>query len=43
MYPTLGIDRALALYSAGSTFRFPVLVIDAGTALRFTGADSHLN
>ncbi|NEU73316.1 pantothenate kinase [Hassallia byssoidea VB512170] len=41
MYPTLGIDRALSLYGAGRTLGFPMLVIDAGTALTFTGADSH--
>ncbi|MDR9896300.1 pantothenate kinase [Aetokthonos hydrillicola Thurmond2011] len=40
MYPTLGIDRALALWGAGQNWSFPVLVIDAGTALTFTGADS---
>jgi type III pantothenate kinase len=39
MYPTLGIDRALALYGAGQTYGFPVLVIDVGTALTFTGVD----
>ena len=39
LYPTLGIDRALALLGAGETFAYPVLVIDAGTALTFTGAD----
>jgi type III pantothenate kinase len=39
MYPTLGIDRALALYGAGKTWGFPILVIDAGTALTFSGAD----
>ncbi|MBW4569093.1 MAG: pantothenate kinase [Tolypothrix carrinoi HA7290-LM1] len=43
MYPTLGIDRALSLYGAGRTFGFPMLVIDAGTALTFTGADSNKN
>ncbi|MGI8501997.1 MAG: pantothenate kinase [Hassallia sp.] len=43
MYPTLGIDRALSLYGASSTFGFPMLVIDAGTALTFTGADSEKN
>lgn len=43
MYPTLGIDRALSLYGAASTFGFPMLVIDAGTALTFTGADSDTN
>jgi type III pantothenate kinase len=37
MYPTLGIDRALALWGAGKTWGFPMLVIDAGTALTFTG------
>ncbi|MDB9374024.1 pantothenate kinase [Nodularia sphaerocarpa] len=40
MYPTLGIDRALALWGAGKTWGFPILVIDAGTALTFTGADA---
>ncbi|MDX2232626.1 MAG: pantothenate kinase [Leptolyngbyaceae cyanobacterium bins.349] len=39
MYPTLGIDRALALWGAIATLGRPVLVIDAGTALTFTGAD----
>ena len=41
LYPTLGIDRALALLGAGETFGYPMLVIDAGTALTFTGADVH--
>ncbi len=40
LYPSLGIDRALAVLGAGETFGYPVLVIDAGTALTFTGADS---
>ncbi len=43
LYPTLGIDRALALLGAGETWGFPILVIDAGTALTFTGADNHRN
>ncbi|EHC12231.1 pantothenate kinase [Fischerella thermalis] len=43
MYPTLGIDRALALWGAGKTWGFPMLVIDAGTALTFTGADANQN
>ncbi|GAX42495.1 Baf family transcriptional activator [Tolypothrix sp. NIES-4075] len=43
MYPTLGIDRALSLYGAGRTLGFPMLVIDAGTALTFTGADGDKN
>jgi type III pantothenate kinase len=41
MYPTLGIDRALALWGAAQTWGFPILVIDAGTALTFTGADAN--
>lgn len=41
MYHTLGIDRALALFGAGKSYGFPMLVIDAGTALTFTGADSN--
>jgi len=40
LYPTLGIDRALALWGAIVTVGSPVLVIDAGTALTFTGADA---
>ncbi|WP_290884177.1 pantothenate kinase [Fischerella sp.] len=43
VYPTLGIDRALALWGAGTTWGFPILVIDAGTALTFTGADANQN
>ncbi|MFN6527109.1 pantothenate kinase [Nostoc sp. ChiSLP03a] len=41
VYPTLGIDRALALWGAGTTWGFPMLVIDAGTALTFTAADAN--
>ena len=41
VYPTLGIDRALALWGAGKTWGFPMLVIDAGTAMTFTGADAN--
>lgn len=41
VYPTLGCDRALALSGAGETYGFPILVIDAGTALTFTGADTN--
>ncbi|NJK38790.1 MAG: pantothenate kinase [Oscillatoriales cyanobacterium RM2_1_1] len=37
LYPTLGIDRALAGLGAGAILGWPVLVIDAGTALTFTG------
>jgi type III pantothenate kinase len=39
LYPTLGIDRALALLGAGNQFGWPVLLIDAGTALTFTGGN----
>ncbi len=39
IYPTLGSDRALALWGAKETWGMPVLVIDAGTALTFTGCD----
>ena len=38
-YSTLGIDRALAVYGAGEVYGYPCLVIDAGTALTFTGVD----
>ncbi|MDZ8054270.1 MAG: pantothenate kinase [Aulosira sp. ZfuVER01] len=41
VYPTLGIDRALALWGAAKTWGFPMLVIDAGTALTFTAADDN--
>jgi type III pantothenate kinase len=39
-YPTLGLDRALALWGAIQTHGSPVLVIDGGTALTLTGADA---
>ena len=39
LYPTLGIDRALAVLGAGTKLGWPILVIDAGTAITFTGAD----
>jgi len=39
LYLSLGIDRALALLGASKTLGFPVLVIDAGTALTFTAMD----
>ncbi len=40
LYPSLGLDRALALWGAIATVGSPVLVIDAGTALTFTGGAS---
>jgi type III pantothenate kinase len=39
LYPTLGIDRALAVLGAGKKYGFPCLAIDSGTALTFTGVD----
>jgi type III pantothenate kinase len=39
LYPTLGIDRALAGFGAGEIYGYPVLVIDGGTALTITGID----
>lgn len=38
LYPTMGCDRILALWGAGQTYSWPVLVIDGGTALTFTAA-----
>lgn len=40
LYPTLGIDRALAAWGAGQQFGFPVLLIDGGTALTLTGINA---
>lgn len=40
VYPTLGIDRALALLGAIAAYGAPVLVVDGGTALTFTAADA---
>ncbi len=39
LYPTLGIDRALAVWGAIQIYGSPALVIDCGTALTFTGAN----
>jgi type III pantothenate kinase len=41
LYPTLGIDRALAIFGAGESYGYPVLVIDGGTALTITGVDDN--
>ncbi len=41
LYPTLGIDRAIALVGAGARRGYPVLVIDGGTALTLTGVDQN--
>ena len=40
LYPTLGIDRALAVLGAGEKYGFPIMVIDGGTALTLTGVDN---
>jgi type III pantothenate kinase len=40
MYPTFGLDRAIALWSAGTTYGWPTLVMDSGTALTFTAANA---
>lgn len=36
VYPTMGLDRVVALWGAGQRYGWPVLVIDGGTALTFT-------
>lgn len=38
-YSTLGVDRALASRGAGDLYGYPVLVVDSGTALTFTGVN----
>lgn len=40
IYPTMGIDRALAAWGASSIYQQSCLVIDGGTALTFTGVDT---
>lgn len=40
VYSTMGVDRILALWGGGCRYGFPILVIDSGTALTVTGADS---
>jgi type III pantothenate kinase len=40
LYPTLGIDRAVAAFGAGESYGYPVLVIDGGTALTITGINA---
>lgn len=39
LYPTLGVDRALAVLGAGQRYGFPAVVIDGGTALTLTAVD----
>lgn len=38
-YPTLGVDRALALWAAGQLHGWPAIVIDGGTALTLSGGN----
>ena len=40
LYPTFGIDRAIAALGAGEISGYPVLVIDGGTALTITGINA---
>jgi type III pantothenate kinase len=40
IYKTMGVDRALVALGAGITYGYPVLIIDAGTALTITGIDT---
>lgn len=39
-YPSLGIDRALAVWAAGQKYGFPILVIDGGTGLTLSAAQA---
>ncbi|MEM6612366.1 MAG: pantothenate kinase [Cyanobacteria bacterium P01_C01_bin.72] len=39
-YPTMGVDRALAISGAISSYQQACLVVDGGTALTFTGVDA---
>ena len=40
LYATMGCDRALVAYGAGEIYGYPVLVIDAGTAITLTGLNA---
>ncbi|MEL6927236.1 MAG: pantothenate kinase [Cyanobacteria bacterium J06600_6] len=40
VYPTMGVDRALAVCGAIAVYQQACLVIDGGTALTFTGVDA---
>ncbi|CAM9577219.1 unnamed protein product, partial [Hapterophycus canaliculatus] len=40
VYPTLGVDRALAVRGAARVRGWPVVVVDCGSALTFTAADA---
>ncbi|CAM9760511.1 unnamed protein product, partial [Ascophyllum nodosum] len=40
-YPTLGVERALALRGAARVRGWPVMVVDCGSALTFTACDEN--
>ena len=43
LYASMGCDRALAAFGAGECYGYPILVIDAGTAITLTGIDGDKN
>jgi type III pantothenate kinase len=43
LYTSMGCDRALAAFGAGECYGYPILVIDAGTAITLTGIDGNKN
>mmetsp|Transcript_7619 Transcript_7619/g.9483 ORF Transcript_7619/g.9483 Transcript_7619/m.9483 type:complete len:431 (+) Transcript_7619:129-1421(+) len=43
IYPTMGVDRALALRGAGRKYSYPAIVVDCGSALTYTAADDQGN
>jgi type III pantothenate kinase len=43
LYNSMGGDRALAAFGAGECYGYPILVIDAGTAITLTGIDGNKN
>jgi len=43
LYPTMGVDRAAALYGARVHYGMPALVIDGGTAMTYSAIDGKGN
>jgi len=41
LYQTMGIDRLVTLAASGYLYGWPALVIDGGTAITYTAADSN--
>lgn len=41
LYRSMGCDRALAAFGAGESYGYPILVIDAGTAITLTAIDPY--